>query len=94
MDRFGGDVSPQTLAGMLLGSVSSDALSPFPVVRSALSEGRAADEHRCMANDTMKPIRHSLRVFNKHVLNPLMMNMAGAQALVCGGDSPHRAPVG
>lgn len=30
-----------------------------------------------MSNDTMTPLRDAVRVFNKHVLNPLMMKLAG-----------------
>ncbi|KAA0081678.1 nitroreductase [Mycolicibacterium sp. P9-64] len=30
-----------------------------------------------MATDTMTPFRHAVRMFNKHALNPLMMNLAG-----------------
>jgi deazaflavin-dependent oxidoreductase (nitroreductase family) len=30
-----------------------------------------------MSNDTMTPLKNAVRVFNKHVLNPVMMNLAG-----------------
>jgi deazaflavin-dependent oxidoreductase (nitroreductase family) len=30
-----------------------------------------------MSNDTMTPLKNVVRVFNKHVLNPVMMNLAG-----------------
>ena len=30
-----------------------------------------------MSNDTMTPLKNAVRVFNKHVLNPAMMNLAG-----------------
>ena len=35
------------------------------------------DKHRSMSNDTMTPLKNAVRVFNKHVLNPLMLNLAG-----------------
>ena len=35
------------------------------------------DKHRSMSNDTMTPLKNAVRVFNKHVLNPVMMNLAG-----------------
>lgn len=46
-----------------------------------------------MANDTMTPIRQTMRVFNKDVLNPLMMIMAGRKhaegrtSVMLGGES-------
>jgi deazaflavin-dependent oxidoreductase (nitroreductase family) len=30
-----------------------------------------------MSNDTTTPFKNAVRVFNKHVLNPVMMNLAG-----------------
>jgi len=30
-----------------------------------------------MSNDTVTPLKNAVRVFNKHVLNPMMMNLAG-----------------
>ena len=30
-----------------------------------------------MSSNTMTPLRDAVRVFNKHVLNPVMMNLAG-----------------
>ena len=30
-----------------------------------------------MSNDTMAPLTNAVRIFNKHVLNPVMMNLAG-----------------
>ena len=35
------------------------------------------DKHRSMSNDTMTPLKNAVRVFNKHGLNPVMMNLAG-----------------
>ena len=35
------------------------------------------DKHRSMSNDTMTPLKKAVRVFNKHLLNPAMLHLAG-----------------
>ena len=35
------------------------------------------DKHRSMSDDTMTPLKNAVRVFNKHVLNPAMLTLAG-----------------
>jgi deazaflavin-dependent oxidoreductase (nitroreductase family) len=47
------------------------------VVRSALFDRAGSDKHRVMTNNTMAPVRNAVRTFNKYVLNPAMLQLAG-----------------
>lgn len=46
-------------------------------VRTTLSRAAACDEHQGMSNDTKVPFRDAARRFNKYVLNPVMLHLAG-----------------
>src|SRR6185312_2900042 len=37
----------------------------------------SAEQHRPMAHDTTAPVRDAVRTFNKYVLNPAMLHLAG-----------------
>ena len=37
----------------------------------------AVNKHRRMSNDTMSPLKNTVRLFNKRVLNPVMLRLAG-----------------
>jgi deazaflavin-dependent oxidoreductase (nitroreductase family) len=62
----------------LLRARPSDALSPYQLgPNRPCLRGIGVDKHRTMSNDTMTPLKNAVRVFNKHVLNPAMMTVAG-----------------
>jgi deazaflavin-dependent oxidoreductase (nitroreductase family) len=54
------------------------------VVRSALLDSVVIGQHREMAENTMNPVRDAVRTFNKHVLNPAMMHLAGRKHWYAG----------
>jgi deazaflavin-dependent oxidoreductase (nitroreductase family) len=54
------------------------------MVRLALPDPAADGQHQEMADDTMSPVRDAVRIFNKHVLNPAMMHLAGRKHWYAG----------
>lgn len=62
----------------LLRARPSDALSPYRLgPNRPCLRGIGVDKHRSMSDDTMTPLKNAVRVFNKHVLNPAMLTLAG-----------------
>jgi deazaflavin-dependent oxidoreductase (nitroreductase family) len=47
------------------------------MVPSALLDRAARDQHRGMVNNTINPVRDAVRTFNKYLLNPAMLRLAG-----------------
>jgi deazaflavin-dependent oxidoreductase (nitroreductase family) len=42
------------------------------------------EEHQVMVNDTTTPVRDAVRYFNRHVLNPAMLHVAGRKHWYAG----------
>jgi deazaflavin-dependent oxidoreductase (nitroreductase family) len=45
--------------------------------RRPYSTASVRDKHRGMVNNTMNPVRDAVRTFNKYILNPAMLQLAG-----------------
>ena len=62
----------------LLRARPSDALSPYRLgPNRPCLRGIGVDKHQGMSTNTMNSVRNTVRMFNKYLLNPAMLNLAG-----------------